>query len=274
MYTKRIFKYSLMVILSSLLFACSSNTDEPNELIYDYYCNVSKTGNWEQCDEDSGTVKNLAIFQREVIYYRRFAIYELFYSNGTKYTFDLQNSTIRVENGNLIYERDFLFKSYRGNVSRSEADSIENFIQSFFDVFLPFDLIEENYGVKLQLSDFNSNWEALEEKETFLYVSPDEAAEELSERIIISDISYFRSSSDYIDGSFKITNNTGKTISYMTMDILYYNFNNVIIDTVFTNQGNLFNSATVSISLINRLQGYSFNDIAYIDVVITSVDFD
>jgi hypothetical protein len=36
----------------------------------------------------------------------------------------------------------------------------------------------------------------------------------------------------------------------------------------------LFNSATVSKSLINRIQGFSFNDIANIDVVITSVRFD
>jgi hypothetical protein len=311
---KIIIKLSLVLILSSFLFACSSNTDasvarvpepstnesnstladdtvsevelSPKELIYDYYCNISKTGNWEQCDEDSGTVKNFAEFGREIIYYRRFAVYEFIYSNGNKYTFDLQNSTIRFESVNLIYERDFLFKSYRGNVTRAVADSLEeNFIKSFFDIFLPFDFIEENYGVKLQLSDFNSNWEALEEKETFLYVSPEEARaaeeearaaelKELIEQIIISEIRYYRRDSEYIDGSFKITNNTGKTIRYMTMDVLYYNHNNEVIDSDFTNQGNLFNSASVTKGLINRIQGYSFSDIAYIDVVITSVDFD
>jgi len=108
--------------------------------------------------------------------------------------------------------------------------------------------------------------------------SQEAAAEEqrqLIENIIISDISYYsRSSGGYLDGSFRITNNTGRTISYMTMEILYYDNNNRIIDSEFANQGFLFNSATVSKSLINRIQGYSFNDIAYIDVVITSVSFD
>lgn len=313
MNTKIIIKLNLLVILSIFLFACSSSTDasmarvpessnnesnsifsddaakevelSPTELIFDFYCNINTTGNWEQCDEDRGTVRNLAIFGREVVYYERFAVYELIYSNGNKFTFDLQNSTIRFENGDWLYTRDFLFKSYRGNVPRADADGLENFIEDFLANFIPFDLIEENYGVKLRLSDFNSNWKALEEKETFLYVSPEEARaaeeearaaelKELIEQIIIFDIRYYRSGSEYIDGSFKITNNTGKTISSISMDVIYYNNKNEIIDSKLSIQSSLINSATVSKSLFDRIQGYSFSDIAYITVVITRVSFD
>ena len=268
------------------------STMEPADLIFDYYCNVSTTGNWEQCDEDRGTVRNLSAFDQELIYYRRFAIYDYkFQQSGNRYIFDLKNSTATFIGRDQVsyYERDFLFTSVRGNLSREEANRVERIFDQFFEIFFTFSYIEEHYGIKLQLSDFNPNWDDLESFETVLYVSPEEAAAEeqrqLTEaqqaelreavrNIIISDIRYYRSGSEYLDGSFRITNNTGRTIRYMAMQVIYYDNNNRIIDSMFTNQGILFNSATVSKSLINRIQGFSFNDIANIDVVITSVRFD
>jgi hypothetical protein len=248
----------------------------PGELLFDYYCNVSTTGNWEQCDENSGTVKSLSTFGLEIIYYKRFAIYEYKYSNGAKYTTDLKKSTILFESGNWIYGRDFLFKSWTGNVDRIDADALENDFEAILNSYNGlFAIIKEVYGREIQLNDFNPNWNTLINYETNLYISPaEEAAIELAkliEKILITNISYYRSSLEYIDGSFTITNKTGKTINYMTMSILYHNSNNQVINSEFTNQGTLFNNSSVTKSLINRMQGYSYNDIAYITVVITSV---
>jgi hypothetical protein len=241
--------------------------------LFDYFCNFSP--NWEQCNETSGTVKNLTQFGLETTYYRRYGVFEDKFSSGTTYITNLKKSTIRFESGGWYYQRDFLFKTWSGNVNRSDADAIERNFQILLDFDDLFDIIEEIYERKLQLSDFNPDWEVLESYETNLYISPEEAEaiglEELKQNILISDITYYQRSVDYIDGSFRITNNTGKTIEYMTMEILYHNSNNQIIDSEFTNQGTLFNGASVTKSLINSIDGYSYSDIAYITVVITSV---
>jgi hypothetical protein len=185
MFNQKSVKWSFLIASVLILAACgevgpspslssssASTSLSPEGLLFDYFCNVSP--NWEQCDETSGTVKNLTQFGLETIYYRRFGIFEDKLSNGTKYITDLKKSTIRFESGSWYYQRDFLFKTWSGNLNRSDADAIERNFQSLLDFDNLFNVIEEIYDRKLQLSDFNPNWIVLESYETNLYVSPEE----------------------------------------------------------------------------------------------------
>ena len=269
---------TITVVIESATYTAQYNQSlqvSPEALYFDYLCNNTTT--WEQCDETSGTVKNLTVFGREITYYRRFALIQYIFTSGTKYTVDLKNSTLRYEYAQSYYQRDLLFKTWAGNLTRKDADTIEkNFLTLLTNIENHFVAMDSIYNRKLKPNDFNPNWEVLENYETNLYVSPEEQeAIELAEiikNIVIDNISYYQSSSTYIDGSFRITNNTGKTIDYMSMSILYYNSNNQIINSEFANTGTLFNNASVIKSLINRIEGYSYTDIAYIKIVITKVD--
>jgi hypothetical protein len=248
-------------------------------LIFDYYCNVSQTGNWVQCDEETRTVKNLANFDIEITYYDRFKIYEMVWRNGERHVYDLSNSTIKATLGNVYYNTDFLYKRSSGNASREYADYFIGHFDNFLDSFLPFafDLIEEHYGTILMVSDFNPNWSELENLVDVPYRTPEEVTyDELQEAIklvVISDISYYRSSAEYVDGSYRITNNTGRNIDNIDLQVLYYDYNNNIIFSQFGIQGTLFDNASTTKSLFNRIQGFSFSDIAYIDVIITNIRF-
>jgi hypothetical protein len=246
----------------------------PEAIYFDYLCNYET--DWEQCDEANGTVKNLSVFGQERTYFRRYGVIQYVHTSGTKYIIDLKKSTIRYEYNTFYYQRDLLFKTWSGNVNRTNANILEtNFTNRMTIIESHFAKIDEIFGENIELSDFNPNWSSLLLLENNLYFSPDELmAIEMAkdiEKIITSINSYGYDTSTSTKGSFTVTNKTGKTIDFFEYHVLFYNEDYEVINSKYSNHGfDMLNNASLSINFTGPVSYFNVYDVG---ILITYVSF-
>lgn len=139
----------------------------PEELLFDYYVNVSTSGNWIYKEGDN-YVKHSST-EVDLKYYKT-GYYEYIFSSDLKLRIELKTSTIKVYDNDTYYSRDFLYKTYDfENLTISLADDYDEIFDSYYSNLM-FNNTEWNtdmidyYGYTLTVKDFNPNWETLENK--------------------------------------------------------------------------------------------------------------
>ncbi len=148
-------------------------------------------------------------------------VLEFFY-HANDYAFGISvnfcESTIHYEDtlGN-IYERDFLSKTYEGNVTMADYELIEEYFVGILS-FEGSDLqtaLYDTFGVMYHYSDFNPNWDELLALEDNYYQTPKmEVIESLDVEIL----------NDQLEGlyrviNYRIENNSEETVTYIRVNL-------------------------------------------------------
>lgn len=139
---------------------------EAHELLWDYYTEVTENPNIIANHEES-YVEILSDDSSGRAIYNKDGLYGLYYDmDGYEFivVIDLINSMIYyTDQYDWYYERDFLFRTYEGNVSMDDYLFIEDLFTGALDGLTDgiFVTIAETYNKTIDFSEFNDDWSYL-----------------------------------------------------------------------------------------------------------------
>ncbi len=196
---------------------------KPHELIWDYFTNVSNS-NSIIVNENEGYIQFLSDDSNGQAIYNKEGAYGFYYSlNGYEFmiVMDLVNSQFSyLDQNNFYYERDFLYKSNSGNVSKEDYLFIEELLKGLSkgieDGILK--TLSETYGKILEISDFNENWDELVLLPANHYMTYEMQIMNKMEFYLTP---FYTPSGNYARFEYFITNTSIETITYLKFEIAF-----------------------------------------------------
>jgi hypothetical protein len=195
----------------------------PHELIWDYYTNISSSDRIVVNDIE-GYIGFLSDDPSTSAIYNKDGAFGFYYDlNGYEFIIimDLVNSMFYYSDQyDYYYERDFLFKSYSGNVSKEDYLFIEEMFVILLNEFENGILktLSETYGKVIQVSDFNEGWDEL----VLLPVNHYTTYEmEVMNKVDVYTIGYTPVGS-YAQFNYYVINNSVETIYYLKIQFAFY----------------------------------------------------
>ncbi|ABX81543.1 InlB B-repeat-containing protein [Acholeplasma laidlawii] len=215
-----IFPYTL---LKNIQIVANYKELKPYELIWDFYTNISNSNSFIVNDSE-GYIQFLSNDSNSQAIYNKEGAYGFYYNlNGYEFmiVMDLVNSQFSyVDKYNYYYERDFLYKSNSGNVSKKDYLFIEELFDSLTKGIEEGILItlSETYGKTFKISDFNENWDELLLLPNKYYKTYEM---EVMDNIDVSlDIGYTPVGS-YGRWGYQVYNGSLETIHYLEIEIAF-----------------------------------------------------
>lgn len=245
----------------------------PQELLFDYYVNVSSTGFWNYINGNN-YVENNTNSNLIVEYYLDGRYIFNYFGYGFTVTFNLSNSTVKYEDTDgYYYTRDLLFKSYEGNVSMSYYLEIESLISQIASNMLFISetgksSLLETYSRSLNYDDFNSSWSQIE-------LLPDQHYK-IYEQVVIDNVyitwTDYTISGGYVTWYFSITNNSDEVITYLRWNIDFINSSGQIIHSTWTNWSGLLQPGA-STNKSKPVQYSYISSFSTLEIYITDISF-
>jgi len=243
----------------------------PLDLLYYYFSVLSESGNWTVESNSRVKSSNGHFFDKNL------GTYTYVFDDNEKVIVNLKTSIIKYERKNESYQRDFLFKSYSGNISQSLYEDIEK------NLFVPIlnslrsnvlgnsGFIFSSTNVSLSFASFNPNYNSLSNSPTVYYES---WTTTLAKKLIVNlRLNYRLSYSGNIKYDIDITNNNSQTINFISGRVLFYNSLNKVIheQSLFSYQLITGNSTLKDAEVTFYIPESVYNSYSYFVVVFDDI---
>ena len=195
----------------------------PHELIWDYFTNISLSDRIVVNDIE-GYIEFLSDDPSTSAIYNNEGVFGFYYDlNGYEFVIimDLVNSKFNYfDEYDYYYERDFLFKSFSGNVSKEDYIFIEEMFVVLLNDFENEILktLSETYGKTIEISDFNEDWDELVLLPVNHYMTYEM---EVMNKIDVYTIG-FTPVGSYAQFDYYVINNSVETIYYLKIEFAFY----------------------------------------------------